>query len=183
MPFVVKAPEFRGILFNSIEQYNIARALNIMREKNKCRELKSISINYPTQVELFVEIKRNSEKVRAIELNISDLRSKIEQLTQIDITVKELLKVMKKMTDQASTNKDGIPIGTKLYAVSTVKGTFPQGKRFELTVTSMGYKIGDVCYNSLSAAAEGVSGNRRNGWEWWKTMEGNTARKVFLLSN
>jgi hypothetical protein len=70
-------------------------------------------------------------------------------------------------------NKDGIPVAMPLFGEST-KG----GKSF-LTVHQDRYKIGDKEYDSLSAAAEAVSGVRRSGWTFWKTPEGKSVKEAF----
>jgi len=69
-------------------------------------------------------------------------------------------------------NKDNIPINTLLIGVSL-------GKPYILTVQKYNYRIGSTEYETLSAAAEGVSGNRRSGWVFWKTSDGRTAKEAF----
>jgi len=75
--------------------------------------------------------------------------------------------------DTVNTNKDGIPIGISLMGVS-IKG----GIRV-LTVNNDGYYIGITKYESLSAAAEAVSGTRRSGWTYWKIPDGRTIKEAF----
>lgn len=70
-------------------------------------------------------------------------------------------------------NKDGIPIGMPLFGESTKGGTS------HLTVHADRYRIGDKEYDSLSAAAEAVSGVRRSGWTFWKTPEGKSVKEEF----
>lgn len=73
-------------------------------------------------------------------------------------------------------NKDNIPIDTLLIGVSL-------GKPYILTVNRYNYTIGTHTYDTLSAAAEGVSGNRRSGWSFWKTSDGRTAKEAFNNRN
>jgi hypothetical protein len=75
--------------------------------------------------------------------------------------------------DTVNTNKDGIPIGISLMGAS-IKG----GIRV-LTVNNDGYYIGITKYESLSAAAEAVSGTRRSGWTYWKIPDGRTIKEAF----
>jgi len=70
-------------------------------------------------------------------------------------------------------NKDGIPTGISLLG-SSVRG----GVHF-LTVAPDGYYVGITKYESLSAAAEAVSGVRRSGWTYWKMADGRTIKEVF----
>jgi hypothetical protein len=65
-----------------------------------------------------------------------------------------------------------IPPGTLLFGKSGKKEAI-------LVVTETGFFIGQTRYNSLSAAAKIVSGIRRSGWAFWKTANGETAKKAF----
>lgn len=170
MPFRVNDPEFEGRTFASVEEYEEARAAVSRMGGLGALNLKSISIDKEPK-ELFVEaeLKHTSNRLSGVEIELRNFRDKIEgMLTEIKSSLNILM-----------INKDGIPFMTKLKGVSTVKGEFPEGKNFELLVTTRGYEINGQCYSSLSAAAEGVSGNRRNGWEWWKTEEGKTVGEAF----
>ncbi len=73
----------------------------------------------------------------------------------------------------SNANKDGIPIGLSLM------GTSVKGGIHVLTVTTDGYYIGITKYDSLSAAAEAVSGVRRSGWTYWKMPDGRTIKEAF----
>lgn len=170
MPFRVGDPEFEGRTFVSVEEYEEAKAA--VAKMGDVDVLRSISITKEPK-ELFVEaeLKHTSNRLSGVEIELRDFRDRIEEMLS---EIKSSLKVL-------MTNRDGIPFMTKLRGTSTVKGEFPEGKDFELLVTTRGYEINGQCYGSLSAAAEGVSGNRRNGWEWWKTEEGKTAREAFRV--
>ncbi len=168
MPFKVSEMEFKDRVFNSVEEYEEAKRALSTRNKDTC--LNSICLDKEPE-ELFIEaeLKDTSNRLTGVEIELRNFRDRVEEmLSDIHSSIKILL-----------INKDGIPYMTKLKGISTVKGEFPDGKDFELLVTTRGYEINGQCYNSLSAAAEGVSGNRRNGWEWWKTEDGKTAASVF----
>ena len=70
-------------------------------------------------------------------------------------------------------NKDGLPIGMKLTGTSSKRGTYL------LMVGSTAYYVGGTAFDSLSAAAEAVSGVRRSGWTFWKTIDGTTVKDAF----
>ena len=69
--------------------------------------------------------------------------------------------------------KQNIPVGTTLMSNSQ-RG----GLRF-LTVGADGYYVGSTRYDSLSAAAEAISGVRRSGWTFWKLTDGRTVKEVY----
>jgi len=71
-------------------------------------------------------------------------------------------------------NKDGLPVGLMCYGV-TSKYPFP----IFLEVEEGGYLVGTTPYESLSAAAEAVSGVRRSGWAFWKLNDGTTLKEAF----
>lgn len=72
-----------------------------------------------------------------------------------------------------SLNKDGIEIGSSFIGTSSKFGIFI------LTVNADGYYIGETRFDSLSAAAEAVSGVRRSGWTFWKLTDGRTLKEAF----
>lgn len=166
MPFAVPDPEFKGRVFYSVAEYSLAK--EALSKRMDGGDMRSIYLDEePKELRVEAEVKRATTRLAGVEVELRNFRETLEE-------IKESLKIL-------LINKDGIPYLTKLKAVSTVKGEFPEGKDFELVVTTKGYEINGQCYNSLSAAAEGVSGNRRNGWEWWKTETGTTAREAFRL--
>jgi hypothetical protein len=75
---------------------------------------------------------------------------------------------------QDNLNKDGLPIGLICFGVSS-KLPFPSF----LEVEEDGYIVGTTLYDSLSAAAEAVSGVRRSGWTFWKLNNGTTLKEAF----
>lgn len=168
MPFRVPDPEFKDRIFTSVEEYGRAKAALTRRKVD--RSIGSVCLDEePSELIIEAELKDASNRLGGIELELRNFRDKMESLlSDISKSLEILLK-----------NHDGIPYMTKLRAISTVKGEFPDGKSFDLLVTTGGYEVDGQCYRTLSAAAEGVSGNRRNGWEWWKTESGLTAKKAF----
>jgi hypothetical protein len=80
----------------------------------------------------------------------------------------------KEIEGQKAENK--IPTGTVL--VGTTKGV-----PFFLAVKEDGFYVGINKFNSLSSAAQGVSGVRRSGLSFWRfgegKFEGKTVREVY----
>ena len=70
-------------------------------------------------------------------------------------------------------NSDGVPIGL------TLLGSSMRGGDSILTVYPEGYYLGSNKFDSLSAAAEYVSGVRRSGWTFWRTPDGKTLKEAF----
>lgn len=71
-------------------------------------------------------------------------------------------------------NKDSIPVGTVCTGATDKSPFF-----FYLTVLEDGYQVGSMIFESLSAAAERVSGVRRSGWTFWKLPGGRTLKEVY----
>lgn len=90
---------------------------------------------------------------------MSDNMSK-ESHKQIEATVKE------KKSDMV------IPEGTVLNGKS-------KGLSYFLNVKDGAFYVGLTRYESVSAAAEGVSGVRRSGWAFWKFPDGKSIKEAF----
>jgi hypothetical protein len=71
-------------------------------------------------------------------------------------------------------NKDGIPVGLVCHGI-TSKSHF----LLFLEVEEDGYVVGATKYDSLSAAAQAVSGVRRSGWTFWKLANETTLKEAF----
>lgn len=80
-------------------------------------------------------------------------------------------------------NKDGIPVGMHIFSELDDLGVV------ELVVRQRNYqafKIGQTKlaggkkFNSLSAAAEAISGiKRKSGWQFWRDENGRTLKELF----
>jgi hypothetical protein len=114
-----------------------------------------------------------------IEERVSILQKQVEELTKAFHVVNSLRIKDKRQQDAykesplVNANKDGIPIGISLLGSST------RGGIHVLTIKIDGYYIGITKYESLSAAAESVSGVRRSGWTYWKLPDGRTVKEAF----
>lgn len=112
----------------------------------------------------------NEEILSALQRQVQKLTASFYNNVYDDGT--EEAQSVEKMPD-AALNMDGIPIGVNLVGVST------RGGACVLTVENDHYRIGDFRYDSLSAAAEAVSGVRRSGWSFWKTTDGRSVKDTF----
>jgi hypothetical protein len=118
-------------------------------------------------------------KPMSIEERVEALQKQVEDLVKAFHVVNSIRIKDRRQQDRytqiplANANKDGIPIGLSLMG-SSIKGGI-----HVLTVNADGYYIGITKYDSLSAAAEVVSGVRRSGWTYWKLPDGRTAKEVF----
>jgi len=85
---------------------------------------------------------------------------------------KEHVKYMEKIDEGIEVNKpdNKIPVGTRLKGMT-------KGIPFWCIVKDDGFYVGITHYNSLSAAAQGVSGIRRSGWAFWKFDNGKNEGK------
>lgn len=108
-----------------------------------------------------------------LEKKIDVLQKKVEVLTEI---VKDLV------PDNIS-NKDGIPVGTKIY------GEVDDIGRIELEVLPKAYLVKKIAatditegkrFKSLSAAAEAFSQiKRKSGWVFWHDRNGKTLKEAY----
>ncbi len=72
-------------------------------------------------------------------------------------------------------NRDGVPVGISLL------GQSKNGPRI-LYVAEDGYYLGPDRFQSLSAAAETVSGIvRKSGWVFWKLPNGKSIKEVYRI--
>jgi hypothetical protein len=71
-----------------------------------------------------------------------------------------------------ATGKHEIPEGTILTGST-------RGISYYLEVRADGFYVGVTRYETLSAAAKGVSGVRRSGWAFWHLPDGRSVKEVF----
>jgi hypothetical protein len=109
------------------------------------------------------------ERVTVLQRQVEELISAFHAVNSIRIKDKR----QQERHDDPNANKDGIPIGISLLGTSVKGGTHV------LTVNSDGYYIGITKFDSLSAAAEAVSGVRRSGWAYWKMADGRSIKEAF----
>lgn len=144
--FTVK--EFPGRLFNSWEEYEEARSMRESVESNL--QVRQQETNQPLKVTARIipsDPHSLENRVRSLEARVTLLESSQEPKEE--------------------------PKETKRPELGTVLRGESQGKLFTLEVLQDGFLCSDgMVYQSLSAAAQGVSGNRRSGWKFWKDSRG-----------
>jgi hypothetical protein len=106
------------------------------------------------------------------------LEKKLEAMTKAFLAARRsLLKKNTAVEEEAAidpnTNKDGLPYNTCYIGTS-------RGVPYILTVDGAGqYFVANKVFNTLSAAAQYVSGVRRSGWVFWKLLDGRPIKDVY----
>jgi len=120
----------------------------------------------------------NAEKIAALEQRMYHLTNSLDSLFAM---VKNLRDVANKEEDHSIHNI--IEEKKKASKVEIPEGTVLTGKTnglsYFLQIREDGFYVGITKYESLSAAAEGVSGVRRSGWTFWKLPNGKTVKETF----
>lgn len=118
------------------------------------------------------------EKISRLELRVYHLTNALDSLF---LMVKEL-------RDDHNKEKDSklnavIEVNKKENKVEIPEGTVLTGKTKGLSyfmhVKDGGFYVGITRYDSLSSAAEGISGVRRSGWTFWRLPDGKTVKETF----
>jgi len=107
-----------------------------------------------------------NERLSVIESQIQTMCKAITTFDSSDELTKE------SENNKDKTNKDGVP--NKAAFIGTTRGV-----QHVLSVSGDDYVVGEETYQSLSAAAEAVSGVRRSGWTFWKVPDGRTVKDVY----
>lgn len=126
----------------------------------------------PSGVAIVTKPMSVEEKVEALQKQVEDLVKAFHVVNSARIKDRRQQDVYDQIP-LVNANKDGIPIGLSLLG-SSVKGGI-----HVLTINADGYYIGITRFDSLSAAAEAVSGVRRSGWTYWKLPDGRSAKEAF----
>jgi hypothetical protein len=116
------------------------------------------------------------------EEQLAEMRLKVDSMSQMFFMLRKLGMEKKDkedsdkpVDDKLLMNKDGIPVNT-CFVGYTRKSPDP----YVLVVNEKGeYVLGTKVFESMSSAAEFVSGVRRSGWTFWCTLEGETAKEVY----
>jgi hypothetical protein len=120
-----------------------------------------------------------------IEEQVAYLEKRVYHLTN---AMDSLFTVVKGLSDNVNMEKDNrlndvIEIKKKENKVEIPEGTVLTGKTkglsYFLHTKDGGFYVGITRYDSLSAAAEGISGVRRSGWTFWRLPDGKTVKEAF----
>ncbi len=117
----------------------------------------------------------DKEQLADLKLKVDSMSQMFFMLRKLGMAKKEKEDSEKPIEDKLLINKDGIPMNT-CFVGYTRKSRHP----YILVVNEKGeYVLGTKVFESLSSAAEFVSGVRRSGWTFWCTLEGETAKEVY----
>jgi len=115
------------------------------------------------------------EQITELQLKVASMSQMFFMLRKLGMEKKEKEDSEEPIEDKLIINKDGVPINT-CFVGYTRKSKDP----YILVVNAKGeYVLGTKVFESLSSAAEFVSGVRRSGWTFWCTLEGETAKDVY----
>jgi len=124
----------------------------------------------------------NEHPVNTIPEQISALEKRQEELT---LMMDNIFFVIKSMRDTAYRERDKVAsaamenMDAPAIPEGTVLNCSTKGLSYFLQVRDGAFFVGTTRYESLSAAAQGVSGVRRSGWSFWKLPDGRTIKEVF----
>lgn len=113
------------------------------------------------------------ERVTALTLQVEELTKAFHAVNSVRVKDKRRAQFYDSIEQAQNANKDGLPLGTSLI------GTSMRGGIHVLRVMTDGYYIGQMRYDSLSAAAEASSGVRRSGWTFWRLPDGRSVKEAF----
>lgn len=111
-----------------------------------------------------------------------------ERLLYITNAIDSLFQIVKGLRDKAGKDHDAQVVKTIEKKKKEQKIEIPEdtileatsrGLSYFCTVKSDGFYIGETRHESLSAAAQAVSGVRRSGWTFWKLPDGKTVKEVY----
>lgn len=128
-------------------------------------------ITKPTTIEGKMQILE--DKLRAITAAFNAMKTQLghkeDQLETFDVYTKNV----QSNKPKTKVNKDNIPVNTSLIGIT-------RGVPYTLTISGDGsYYVGITKFQSLSAAAQAVSGVRRSGWVFWKLANGKTVKETY----
>jgi hypothetical protein len=154
-----------------------------VKKMEKMPEVKCVALGEDVAEAEMVEIvdvqpKSDSEKISILEERVFYLTNALDSLFAM---VKDLRDDGHKEEDRKINNV--IEMNKKENKVEIPEGTVLTGKTkglsYFLQVREGGFYVGITRYDSLSAAAEGVSGVRRSGWTFWRLPDGKTVKEMF----
>jgi hypothetical protein len=127
------------------------------------------------EIELEREPQTIEERLRYLEqaakqhtLSLDSLYTIVKEIQNGREQARQIKEMDKAIEANKSDNK--IPVGTRLKGIT-------RGTPFWCVVKEDGFYVGIHRYESLSAAAQSVSGVRRSGWAFWKFEDGKNEGK------
>ncbi len=150
---------------------------NVVKEEVKCVALGDDTDIEEVQVEER-QPQTTEEKIVSLEQRVSFLTSSMDSMFTIVKGLGDKLDTNRNKDIEAliekkkKENKVEIPEGTVLTGTT-------KGLNYFMHIKEGGFYVGITRYESLSAAAEGVSGVRRSGWTFWKLPDGKNVKEMF----
>jgi hypothetical protein len=132
-------------------------------------ELVEVIEEQPGNIDEEVAVLKN--RVNHLTSALDSMFSMVKEL-QDDVNQEKYHDLTAVIEGKKKENKVEIPEGT-VFTGHT------KGLSYFLQAKEGGFYVGITRYDSLSAAAEGVSGVRRSGWTFWKLPDGKTVKEVF----
>ena len=133
-----------------------------------------------------------AEVVEVVDAEPATLEEKVDHLEKrmfyLTNAMDSLFTTIKELSDKINRERDNrlgdvIEAKKKENKVEIPEGTVLTGKTkglsYFLHTKNGGFYVGITKYDSLSAAAEGISGVRRSGWTFWKLPDGKTVKEAF----
>lgn len=145
------------------------------------KEIKCVALGDDADIE---EVQVEERQPRTNEEKISSLEQRVSFLTS---SMDSVFTMVKKLGDKIDTNRNRdigalIEKKKKENKVEIPEGTIltgtTKGLNYFMHIKDGGFYVGITRYESLSAAAEGVSGVRRSGWTFWKLPDGKNVKEA-----
>lgn len=157
--------------------------LNKIKEAKTVAEVKCVALGDDIAETEIVEVAEGKsvtteEKVVILEERVYFLTNALDSMFSIvkalrdDLNQEKDHKLTAVIEEKRKNNKIEVPEGTVLTGKT-------KGLSYFLLTKDGGFYVGITRYDSLSAAAEGVSGVRRSGWTFWRLPDGKTVKEVF----
>jgi hypothetical protein len=172
-------------VYRILLEKKLKEELSTMIGVNKAIAINDIPIVALGEDEFDEVVEMMDQLPHSMEERVAMLEGRQEQLVQMMDNVFAILKDVRAMvqaeSDQRVTEainhnlkskKLGIPEGTVLNGTT-------KGLSYFLQVKDGAFYVGNTRYDTLSAAAEAVSGVRRSGLTFWKLDDGKTVKEVF----
>lgn len=159
---------------------NEVKSMSAAKEEIKCVALGEDVEAEVAEVQPLREPVSTDDKLHAMQQQILYLTSAFDSLARM---VKEIRddygkdkdeKLNGLIEEKKKAGKAEIPEGTVLIGTT-------RGLSYFLQVKDGGFFVGTTKYESLSAAAQGVSGVRRSGWTFWKLSDGRSVKDVYKI--
>ena len=157
---------------------------NIAMANNNNDIINCIALGMEDAAEELVEVVEQLPGELGVDQRLDAMEDRLIHITN---ALDSLFQIVKNLRDQSSKEMDA-----KIYKTiekkkqekkleipeGTLHGT-SNGLSYFCTVKGDGFYVGETKYESLSAAAQDVSGVRRSGLTFWKLPDGRTVKEAY----